>query len=179
MNAMKMIVLVFVALLPAGICHAGLSDIVGDKVAESVVDRMGLHVDIGVEGAMLATGTEHGAGAAAELDLVIAMFDDQRMAKKPRVRDRVLAQALGRPRPPSGPWPALARPRLEAHVGGVLDVVDGDRKQLHVSAGSNIDGVGLAASSALEWNDRGRAWAIGPELRLRHRYGPRERSPSV
>jgi hypothetical protein len=48
-----------------------------------------------------------------------------------------------------------------------------------MSAGSGFGGVAIAASSALEWNDHGRAWAVGPELRLRHRYGPREKSPSV
>lgn len=164
--------------LPA---RADVEDAITERLADHIVDRVELHADVGVEGALLATGTADGAGAAAGVDLVVAWFDDQHRARRPirkRLRDGLLELALGQKPPPPPPWPALARPRIEVHVGGVFDV-DGDRRQLRLSAGSRLGGLGIGAASALEWNDAGHAWAIGPELRLRHRYGPRERSPSI
>jgi hypothetical protein len=179
----------FVVMAGARTGHAGIGDALSERIADGVVDKVGLHVDVGVEAAMLATGGEHGVGGAVGVDLVVAMFDDHRRAPKPRLRDRLFDHALARldrklggggrePEPPPVMWPALSRTRLEAHVGGVFDV-EGGRRQLHLSAGTGIGGVAIGAAGALEWNDRGRAWAVGPELRLRHRYGPRERSPSV
>ena len=164
--------------LPA---RADVEDAITERLADHIVDRVGLHADIGVEGLLVATGTPDGVGAAAGVDLVVAWFDDQRRVRRPirkRLRDGLLDLALGRTAPPPPPWPALARPRIEIHVGGMFDV-DGDRRQLRLSAGSRLGGLGIGAAGALEWNDAGHAWAIGPELRLRHRYGPRDRSPSI
>lgn len=170
-----------VAALPRP-ARAGVGDAITERLTDQLVDRVGLHADIGVEGSVLATGNQRGIGAALGIDVVVAVFDDQRLQPRRqlrhRLRDELLETALGRepPRPP--PWPALARPRIELHVGGLFDV-DGDRRQLRLSAGSRLGVVGVAATGAVEWNDHGRAWAIGPELRLRHRYGPRQRSPSI
>jgi hypothetical protein len=164
---------------PAG---ADVEEAITERLADRIVDRVGLHADLGVEGSLLATGSERGVGAAVGVDLVFAVFDDQRRQPRRRLRDRmrdeVLELALGREPPPPPPWPALSRPRVEVHVGGVFDL-DGDRRQLRMSAGTRLGVLGIAATGAVEWNDDGHAWAIGPELRLRHRYGPRERSPSI
>lgn len=178
---MYVVALIAVAALPRP-ARAGVGDAITERLTDRIVDQVGLHVDIGVEGSLFATGNQHGIGAAVGIDAVVAVFDDQRRQPRRRLhhrlRDEVLEATLGRepPRPP--PWPALARPRLEVHVGGLFDV-DGDRRQFRFSAGSRLGVVGIAAAGAVEWNDHGRAWAIGPELRLRHRYGPRERSPSI
>jgi hypothetical protein len=149
-------------------------------LTDQVAKGIGETVDFGVEGAMLGSVAEGGADAAVQVDLVLGVYADRQVARRRHptsLRKKLLARALGLQAAPAR-WPMLARPRFELHVGGVFGL-DGERTQLHLATGSGIGPVGVAVAASREWNDAGGAWAMGPELRIRHRFGPGRRTPSV
>jgi hypothetical protein len=166
-----------IACAPA-LARAGTLDRL-DKLdlTDQVVDGIGKSVDFGVEASVLGTAARDDVDAAVEVDLALAVFSDRKAIGKPRLSRRILAHALGLTTPPARP-PMLSRPRFEAHVGGVFDL-GGDRRQLHLSTGSGVGPVGIAIAASREYTDAGGAWAMGPELRVRHRFGPGRRTPSV
>jgi hypothetical protein len=178
MNQLTVLAATICLALPATAGAGTLSRLADFDLHEQVARGIGETVDAGVEGALLASAGRDGADAAAEIDLVIGIYGDRRAAtRRPSLKQRIVARALGLQAPPAK-WPMLSRPRFEAHVGGVFDL-GGDRRQLHLAAGSGLGPVGLAVSATREWSDAGAAWAMGPELRIRHRFGPGRRTPSV
>jgi len=175
-----------IAAAPAAADTRSLRDAASARIASRIMAGAALRIDVGLEVSMLGGATADGADTAIGADVVIAVFAPPPAPSRTsmststrlrdRLRDRVLDRVLGPPPPRA--WPALARPRLEIHAGGVFDLA-GHRQQLHVSAGSGLGPLGIGVAGELEWNDAGAAWAIGPELRIRHRFGPRARSPSI
>src|SRR5688572_11126855 len=130
-------VVVVTLLSPAGADAGTLSRLADFDLHEHVVRGIGETVDVGIEGTVLATADRGGPDTAVELDLVLGVFGDRRAAtQRPGLKKRLLARALGLQAPPAR-WPMLSRPKFEAHVGGVFDL-GGDRRQLHLAAGSGI-----------------------------------------
>jgi hypothetical protein len=157
----------------------------GERVGKEIGHGISLATDLGLEGGVWAAATQHHIDAVSGGDVVIAVFQDPILDVQDQVKEQVKEQVKDRVlgKEPEKfklryAWPFLSRPIFELHVGGLF-ALDGDFQQLHLSLGTGLGWLGVGAGGEVEWNDAGAAFAVGLELRVRHRFGPREKSPSV
>jgi hypothetical protein len=169
-----------IAFLLLGSATASAESSAGKWLGDAVIRRASYYADVGLEGTLLASAGGDAAFAAVGIDLALGFYSDGLGEPEPtrrHLRERIIDHLLDRPRP-RPMWPMLARPRLELHMGAALGL-DGEHHQARLAIGSGVGPIGIGIAGAREWNEINPAWALGPELRLRHRFGPQRRSPSV
>ncbi|MCX5747623.1 MAG: hypothetical protein NT062_34590 [Proteobacteria bacterium] len=158
-----------------------------DAIDREIASSVSHHVDAGIELSLVGAATREAFEPGVGLDVVLGVFGEPRDPHHPRIRDRlrdriadriadriVGGHAIDTPRRQG--WPILARPRLELHLGGQLGV-DGDRQQARLGIGTGLGPIGVGLGATLDHTDH-LAFALSPEVRLRHRVGPQPRSPS-
>jgi hypothetical protein len=138
-----------------------------------------LYVDLGLEATAVADADRAHLGSSIEVDAALGVFRDPvtytRVPLHTRIADHVLG--MSRPQAPQ-PWPELAHAALEVRIGILFDLAGG-RQQLRMAVGTGLGPIGIALAGLQEFRDGDDAAFLGPELRVRHRFGPRARSPSV
>lgn len=146
------------------------------EIAREVRASVSHHVDLGLEASLMGAGTTSGElDGVVGLDLVLGVYREHRYPKAMSVVDRVIDHQLHRDA--AAAWPTLARPQLELHLGGTLDL-DADRAQGRLGIGTGLGPLGVGVAGTLDRFAGSTSFAVSPELRLRHRRGPAEHSPS-
>lgn len=146
---------------------------IGPALGRDLGRQLGEIVDFGPEVSIVTSIADGGTASAIAFDAVIAAYADDVVELERTIGDRLLGRRVARR------WPFLSHQVLAFHVGLVLDL-EGGRRQLHTAAGSGLGPVGLAL--AMEYEDIDgvpKGFAFGPELRLRHRFGPAAHAWSV
>jgi hypothetical protein len=144
-------------------------------IAGDILRDVPYSIDVGLEFVALGDIGRAGPGGSVEVDAALCVFRDP--IERPRLVARIVDDLHGRAHV-ADRWPMFARPVLEVHLG-VLGSLTDDREQSRMSFGTGLGPLGVAVAGLVERRDGNNASFVGPELRLRHRFGPAERSPSV
>ncbi len=167
-----------VTLAPRRAVAGPLTGIGGGGLGPGFARSMGEATDLGPEVTLLESVTEDASATAIGVDFVFAIYLDQAVTIQRSldsvqgVKDRLLGKPIGRS------WPFLSHQAIAVHVGGVFDL-EGGRAQGHLAVGSGVGAIGIALAATYEVIEGPDALGLGPELRLRHRFGPTAHAASV
>ena len=156
----------------------GAGEAAAPAMGDDIASALSRAVDAGIEASVLGSAARDSRDLAIGADLAFAVFNDPLRAWDEPIGDgegRTFRRLRGHRDPR---WPFVAHPIFELHLGGLV-ATNRERGQIRASIGSGAGVVGLGLCGAVEFSDAGRALAVGPELRLRHRFGPGERSQSI